>query len=306
METNPIPCRRILLVDDSPSVLAILSGILSEFSVSTAASGEQALELAAREPFDLILLDVRMPGMDGYETCRRLKQREETAATPVIFVTGLNETADEAQGFAMGAVDFISKPPHPVIVRARVGVHLELKAARDQLQRIAASDGLTGLANRRHFESQVQQEWQRALRHGDPLSLLMIDVDHFKAYNDHYGHPAGDACLKRVAECLRSSIRRTGDLAARYGGEEFICLVPELPHAEVTALAQCILNNIAAARLEHAASPVADHVTASLGLATTTPQLNATATWHELLSTADQALYRAKREGRNRLVAVVT
>lgn len=296
--------QRILLVDDSPSVLAIMSGVLARYQLSTATSGEQAIALAHGEPPDLILLDVRMPGMDGYETCRQLKQMAGIADIPIIFVTGLSDTEDEAQGFAMGAVDFISKPIRPAIVRARVQVHLELKAARDQLQRIALGDGLTGVANRRHFETRVQAEWNRALRNGYPLSLIMADVDYFKFYNDYYGHQAGDECLKSVAASLSGGMRRADDLLARYGGEEFVCLISALPHGEAAVLAENLLQGIVDLSIPHAQSGVAEHVTASFGLATATPDFLRLSTWQDLLTQADQALYQAKRAGRNRVVAL--
>jgi diguanylate cyclase (GGDEF)-like protein len=302
---NTATQQRILLVDDSPSVLAIMSGILSGYVLSLAYSGEQAIALASSEQPDLILLDVRMPGIDGYETCRRLKQQESTAVIPIIFVTGLNEVEDEAQGFALGAVDFISKPVHPPIVRARVQAHLELKAARDQLQRIAMSDGLTGIANRRRFENLAQAEWNRVLRYGHPLSLLMIDVDDFKAYNDRYGHQAGDECLQRVAASLEQGLRRAPDLVARYGGEEFVCLIPELSSSEASALAKSLCQGIHRLGIPHAASRASNHVTASMGLATAIPSMPPQSTWQDLLAQADQALYRAKRAGRNRVETAI-
>lgn len=295
--------QRVLLVDDSPSALAILEGVLSEYCVEKTASGEKAIESVLRAPPDLILLDVRMPGMDGYETCRRIKQMEEGAEIPVIFVTGLNDTEDEAQGFALGAVDFISKPIRPAIVRARIRVHLELKAARDTLHNIAMSDGLTGVANRRHFEARVQTEWNRALRHCHPLSLVMADVDYFKNYNDFYGHMAGDECLRNVATGLRDGLRRASDLVARYGGEEFVCLMPELSHDEAAGLADSLRHRVENLFIPHDRSNTARHVTVSMGLATMTP--DATHTWNDLLAQADQALYQAKRLGRNRLETVL-
>ncbi|BBL72114.1 hypothetical protein MoryE10_27200 [Methylogaea oryzae] len=281
-----------------------MAGVLSRYRLETAGSGEQAIESVLRSPPDLILLDVRLPGMDGYETCRRLKRMDCAADIPIIFFTGLRDAEDEALGFALGAVDFISKPIRSAIVSARVQVHLELKAARDALQKIALSDGLTGIANRRHFETRAQAEWNRALRNGSPLSLIMVDVDHFKAYNDYYGHQAGDECLKSIAASLSAGVRRAADVVARFGGEEFVCLTPELSHDDAIALAQRLRMDIGRLSMPHARSETTGHVTASFGLATMAPDLVGCFVWQDLLTKADQALYQAKRAGRDRVVAL--
>lgn len=302
MNENPKIQHNLLLVDDSPGNLAVLAASLTEYRLFTTTNGLQALEIASREQPDLILLDINMPVMDGYETCRRLKQQTNTQDIPVIFVTGLDEEEEEALGFAIGAVDYITKPIRPGIVRARVATHLQLKASRDQLALTACTDALTGIPNRRHFETIVQNEWNRALRYSKPLCLIMLDVDFFKQYNDHYGHAAGDDCLKAIANCARETLRRADDMVARWGGEEFVCLLSGITQQQAIDLAEQMLSRIRELGIAHSGSTVADHVTVSLGLAMM--DLSRHSTWQALLEQADQALYGAKHQGRDRLVMV--
>lgn len=290
----------LLLVDDSPSNLAILTSALSEYRLFTATDGVQALAIADREHPDLILLDIKMPDMTGHEVCLQLKKQPDTLDIPVIFVTGLDEEEDEAIGFAIGAVDYIAKPIRPGIVRVRVATQLRIKADRDQLALTACTDILTGIPNRRHFETVVQNEWNRALRYSKPLNLIMLDVDFFKQYNDQYGHAAGDECLKAVANCAREVLRRADDMVARWGGEEFVCLLSGLTLQQAIDLAEQMLSRIRELGIAHCGSAVADHVTVSLGLAMM--DLDQHKTWQALLEQADQALYRAKHQGRDRLV----
>lgn len=302
MIEKPLPPPRLLLVDDSPSNLAILSSALAQYPLYTATDGLQALEIAHRELPDLILLDIRMPGMDGYETCSQLKQQAKTQHIPVIFVTGLDDEEDETLGFALGAVDYITKPIRPNILRMRVAAQLQLKARRDQLEQMADTDVLTCLANRRHFEVVMQKEWNRALRFSTPLNLVMVDVDYFKQFNDCYGHVAGDECLKAIACSLNASLRRAGDMVARWGGEEFVCLLPGMTKPQAADLAESILQRIRDLNVAHAKSIVADYVTVSLGLAAL--DLSQHQSWRQLLECADQALYNAKAQGRNQLVVL--
>ncbi|UOA06841.1 diguanylate cyclase domain-containing protein [Methylobacter sp. S3L5C] len=290
----------LLIVDDSIRDMETLVSALAEYRLFTATNSLQALTIAVNVQPDLILLSIRLPEMDGYETCRQLKQQIDTQHIPVIFVTELNNEEHETRGFSVGAVDYITKPINPNIVRARVTAQLQLKAHCDRLALTADTDMLTGIPNRRHFETVVQNEWNRALRYDKPLSLIMVDVDHFKRYNDHYGHAAGDKCLKAIANSFVSTIRRASDMVARLGGEEFVCLLPEVPQEQAINLAEQILLSIRDLGIAHADSPVADHVTVSLGLATL--NLNQHTTWQNLLQQADVALYQAKHEGRNRLI----
>jgi diguanylate cyclase (GGDEF)-like protein len=291
----------LLLVDHSADDLNILASVLQGYHLLTATTGLQALEIASRLQPDLILLGICIPGLDGFEICKRLKEDSKTQHIPVIFVTSLTQEKDETQGFAVGAVDYITKPIRPGILQARVAAQLQFKTNRDQLTLTAYTDILTGIPNRRHFENVMQNEWNRALRHNNPLSLIIADVDYFKQFNDTYGHAAGDDCLRAIANNLNHSLRRSSDMVARLGGEEFVCLLPEVNQEQSLKLAERILYNIRNMRLAHDGSSIAKHVTLSLGLATL--DLNKHNTWQDLLHQADQALYKAKDEGRNCLVA---
>ena len=289
----------VLVVDDSPMVVKLLEFILTRegHRVLTADRGAQVLDLAAEAQPDLILLDAVMPDLDGFQVCGQLKGEPRTRELPVLFVTALRGEADEVAALAAGAVDFIPKPINPAIVAARVRTHLELKRSKDRLRALTYLDGLTGIANRRQFDQCLEQEWQRTGRSGRPLSLVMGDVDCFKSYNDHFGHAAGDECLRQLAAVFRSALRRPGDLAARYGGEEFICILPDTDEAGARLVAEQIQAQLAALALPHPYSEAAPLVTVSLGLATAWPSPSAGPA--SLLAAADRNMYRAKRLGRN-------
>jgi len=228
---------RLLVVDDQPAnIQALYQAFSADHQVLMATSGEQALKIAMAKQPDLVLLDVMMPGMDGHEVCHRLKAEESTRDIPVIFVTAHDDEASETLGLELGAVDIISKPINPKIVRARVKTQLTLKAQSDLLRQWVYIDGLTGVYNRRHFDERLASEWARSVRSGTELGIVLLDVDFFKRYNDQYGHRAGDDCLRRLAACLRDSLKRPADLVARYGGEEFVRLLPETPLAGALAL----------------------------------------------------------------------
>ncbi len=292
----------ILVVDDVPTNIELLAGVLSPFyQIKFATQGARALELAdGPEKPDLILLDVMMPGMDGYEVCRRLKENPATRGIPVIFVTARSEAADQTRGFNCGAVDYIAKPFELPVVSARVRTHLNLKLRTDPLEAQASIDALTGIPNRRRFDETIRQEWRRAARNLMPMSLLMIDVDHFKAYNDRYGHGAGDECLRQVGIALSASQLRPGDLVARYGGEEFAVILPGCHSAGAHTIAERVRQIIESLGMEHDDSPVAPCVTISLGCATLKPSMDGDPS--ELFLNADAALYQAKQQGRNRVV----
>ncbi len=293
---------RLLVVDDQPvNIQALYQAFSADHQVLMATSGEQALKLAAGQRPDLLLLDVVMPGLDGHEVCRRLKADAATRDIPVIFVTARTDEAAETLGLELGAVDFISKPINPRVVRARVKTHLTLKAQADLLRQWVYMDGLTGVHNRRHFDERLASEWARAVRNGSELSVLLIDVDFFKLYNDHYGHQAGDDCLRRVAACLRHQIKRPGDLVARYGGEEFACLLPETPLDGARTFAEHLRDSIRALGVAHARSSVAEVVTVSVGVCT--KPFDAVASAAALLREADAQLYIAKSRGRHQVCA---
>ncbi|SMP52866.1 response regulator receiver modulated diguanylate cyclase [Desulfonatronum zhilinae] len=291
----------VLIVDDQKTVIHALAQLLKEdYHVLVAASGAKALELASRETSpDLILLDVMMPDMDGYEVCRRLKNDPKTKGIPVIFVTAMGSGENEAKGLNLGAVDYIPKPFNNAVVKARVRTHVQLKVRTDMLEKLALMDGLTGIANRRSFDLALEQEWKRAARSGRDVSVIMLDIDHFKPYNDNYGHGAGDDCLQRVAKTLRSAARRPSDMIARYGGEEFVALLPETDFQGAAGMAETLRLAVANLTLPHAYSPIADHVTVSVGHATR--QAVPDQSPQDVLKAADQALYKAKEAGRNRI-----
>ncbi|TMV18292.1 diguanylate cyclase [Paenibacillus thermoaerophilus] len=289
---------KILVVDDSKLNIRILKELLEDqYRLAVAYSGEEALDMAVVFQPDLILLDIVMPGMDGYELCGKLKQHPVTADTPVIFITALNRPEDEAKGLEFGAIDYISKPFNPAVVKARVKNHIELKRHRDFLKRISSIDGLTGLANRRRFDEYFEKELLRAVRNKQPISLMMLDVDHFKAYNDHYGHLAGDECLKAIAGALTRCLHRPGDLIARYGGEEFVCLLPETGALGAGHLAETMREAVWKLNMLHEYATNDRRVTISIGVLTLVP--SSAVRLEELIWNADEMLYEAKRAGRN-------
>jgi diguanylate cyclase (GGDEF)-like protein len=231
---------------------------------------------------------------------------------PVIFVTNHSEPEFEVKCFELGAVDYVQKPVHAPVLLARLQTHIRLKQLSDRLRRSASIDPLTEIANRRVFDEMLDQEWRRALRTNRPISLLLIDIDHFKAFNDHYGHPAGDGCLRQFASTLRQVVARPTDLVARYGGEEFALLLPDTHANGAHAVADRLLVLLREAAMPHARSPVADHVTASVGISTfqpdgkpparrSQPPQSAASGPTELLAIADRAMYDAKAGGRNRV-----
>ncbi len=293
---------KILIVDDEPLNVILLTGILKGLGeVISATNGEDALAMIRAEAPDLIVLDVVMPGIDGHEVCRRLKADEATQAIPVIFATGNDKQEDEAFGLELGAVDFIKKPIHPRITLTRVRNHLESKRHRDLLEELAFIDGLTGIANRRRFDEMLADEWRRCSRSGKPISLILMDIDHFKAYNDNYGHGGGDECLRRVALALENAVQRPGDTVARYGGEEFAYILPETDSAGAEAVAGVLLDAVRQLNEKHEFSSAAPMVTISAGVATVVP--TAQQVPQTLIEAADVFLYQAKEAGRNRGVS---
>jgi len=298
--TPTAPRRPIVLaVDDSPAILESVCAILSaEAEVLFATTGEEALTLARITVPDLILLDVVMPEPDGFEACRRLKADPALAEIPVIFLTGLQEAEDTNRGLELGALDFLAKPFNPAILRAKVHNLLALKAGQDHLRGLSRQDALTGIPNRRAFDEALAMEWERALRGGHGLALVMMDVDHFKAYNDHGGHPAGDRCLRAVAEALDGALPRKVDSIARYGGEEFAVILPFTDQAGTEHVAEFLRRAVEDLQLPHPASPVGPWVTISLGAVAMTPTRGQAP--EQLTAAADRALYRAKHAGRNR------
>lgn len=291
---------KLLIVDDQPTNIRVLHELFREdCDVFMATSGEQAISVCQAQLPDLILLDVVMEGMDGHEVCRRLKVDPMTQGIPIIFITAQQQESDEVLGLELGAVDFISKPINTTIVRARVRTHLTLKLQSDLLRSMALIDGLTGVANRRKFNEDILADWRLCFREQKPLSLILVDVDYFKRYNDRYGHQAGDDCLKSVAQTLSETVRRPYDLVARYGGEEFACVLPNTVLSGAVEIAERMQECVRTLGIEHSASDVDRVLTISLGVATMTP--TGELGFEALIEAADKQLYEAKNAGRARV-----
>lgn len=291
---------KLLIVDDQPTNIRVLHELFREdCDVFMATSGEQAISVCQAQLPDLILLDVVMEGMDGHEVCRRLKVDPVTQGIPIIFITAQQQESDEVLGLELGAVDFITKPINTIIVRARVRTHLTLKLQSDLLRSMALMDGLTGVANRRKFNEDILADWRLCFREQKPLSLILVDVDYFKRYNDRYGHQAGDDCLKSVAQTLSETVRRPYDLVARYGGEEFACVLPNTVLSGAVEIAERMQERVRTLGIEHSASDVDSVVTISLGVATLTPTRDLD--FQALIEAADKQLYEAKSAGRARV-----
>lgn len=289
----------VLVVDDQPANIRVLGEALKHnYQIKMATSGEKAIQIAAsEEPPDLILLDIIMPGINGYEVCRQLKSNYRTERIPIIFITAKDQEEDETKGLDLGAVDYITKPFSLPIVKARVKTHLELKRHRDILEDLSTLDGLTGIPNRRKLDAYLETEWKRAVRESYPLSLIMIDIDHFKLFNDNYGHGQGDECLKKVARELSNTAKRPADFVARYGGEEFVSVLPNTAIKQAGEFAELLRCNIEKLHIPHEFSPSGNRVTISLGSATIIPTVNKS--YDFLINSADKALYTAKSNGRN-------
>jgi diguanylate cyclase (GGDEF)-like protein len=296
---------KLLVVDDKPVNIQVLHQIFAaDYQVFMATSGAQALAICRSNPPDLILLDVVMPEMDGFEVCTELKSDAATRDIPIIFVTAHDDTSQETHGLDVGAVDFIAKPVNPAVVRARVKTHLMLKLQSDVMRKLVFLDGLTGVFNRRYFDQQIAIEWARAARNDAPLSVILIDVDFFKDFNDQYGHQAGDDCLQQIARTLKASLKRPADLVARYGGEEFVCILPDTGFDDAMLIARGLEQQVRATEIAHAKSTISAFVTISLGVAArshllaNSPTEDGTIDSSVLVALADARLYLAKSNGR--------
>ena len=321
----------ILIVDDRHENLLVLEGLLEglDCNVYKATSGNEALGIMLEHEFALVLLDVQMPNMDGFETAELMRGMEKTRNIPIIFVTAIHmEQKYIFKGYEVGAVDYIFKPIEPVILISKVKVFLNLfrqnqllKAQTQQLRKQALQleekleevmtlqrvngrllslsnlDSLTEIPNRRHFDQYIKLCWRDAIRECIPLSIVMLDIDSFKAYNDYYGHIKGDECIVAVAKKIAQTLKRPRDFVARYGGEEFVVVLPNTGSEGAILLAEAIRDSIKCLEIENAKSLVGQYVTASLGVASIIPRC--TDTIEEFIAQADKALYEAKRMGRN-------
>lgn len=312
----------ILVVDDDQLTRQMLRRVMEKegYQVVEAADGKQGLDAYKRLKPHLVLLDALMPVMDGFTCCTQLQMLDahnaiehefladeifqDASRTPVLMITGLEDQESVDRAFAVGATDYLTKPIHLAVLRQRVRriiqqsqLYQKLEIANRELQRLAALDGLTGVANRRRFDEYLEAEWLRLAREKLPLSLILGDIDFFKRYNDTYGHQAGDACLRRVADALRFCARRSVDLVARYGGEEFAIILPNTTGEGASQVAEEIRSVVNALEIAHAQSAVSHHVTLSLGVACMQPTPNTTPSM--LIAASDAALYQAKAAGRN-------
>ncbi|MFO0794004.1 MAG: diguanylate cyclase [Candidatus Brocadiaceae bacterium] len=324
----------ILIVDDSQDSLQLLGHILKDAGykdIILAQSPAEAFRVlrmddpsCADVPVDLILMDVIMPETDGIEACRKIKKCDNLKDIPLIMITVMSNIDTLQAAFDAGAIDYISKPYRKIELLARIRsmlklnheikshkaseqklreMALQLEASNKLLEHLSYRDSLTGIANRRYLEEFIEQEWKRAVREVYPISLIFVDIDHFKAFNDAYGHPAGDECLRQIARALTNSIKRPADIIARYGGEEFIAVLPGTDAAGAFSVAELMKANVVGLGIEHASSQVINNVSVSIGVATALPDRYNTPS--SLIANADKALYKAKSGGRNR-VAMAT
>jgi len=309
---------KILIVDDSKTYQAMLAAYIEDmgFHHIVASNGSEALDIFMLEKPDLILMDVNMPGVNGYDSARHIRKLGKGWAewVPIIFLSSNIEDIDIVKGIEAGGDDYLAKPISEIVLHAKIkamqritehrqkAIELEksLKKANLELQRQSNTDGLTGIANKRLFNSYLKQEWSRAMRSKSCLSLLFIDVDYFKLYNDHYGHLKGDRCLKRIAATLQKTSHRSVDMACRYGGEEFAIILPDSGYDGMLHMGRAMVQAIRDIKIPHKHSSVADIVTISIGGVTMIPSNGKTC--DIIIQHADKCLYQAKKEGRNRLI----
>jgi diguanylate cyclase (GGDEF)-like protein len=297
----------VLIVDDEPFIRAQLRLSLQRegYRTAEAENGREALTLFQKLQPDIVLLDAIMPDLDGFDCCTQLQSLENGPSTPVLMITGLEDQESVDRAFEVGAVDYVTKPIHWPVLRQRVKrliqqSHLQqkLEAANKELQRLVTIDDLTQIANRRRFEEYCAQEWQRMARNQLPLSLILCDVDFFKAYNDTYGHRAGDRCLQLVAKAIQETVNRPGDVVARYGGEEFAVILPTTYADGAIHVAARICEAVRELAIPHHTSQANSCVTVSAGVATEIPIPSSD--FQEIIDAADRALYQAKTKGRDR------
>lgn len=298
---------KVLAVDDNSTELLIVRKQVEHLGhVCVAAShGAEAVDVFLREAPELVLMDVQMPGMGGIEATRAIREMEgEKAWTPIIFLTGLAGDDDISAGIDAGGDDYLTKPVATKVLAAKIKamtrlyeVRSRLQEANNELLRLSTVDGLTGISNRRRFDAALNAEWFRAVRDTSALTLLMIDIDYFKPYNDHYGHVAGDECLRKVAQALHDQAHRPADVVARYGGEEFAVLLPQTPMGGALQVSNRLRTVVADLALPHARSKAAPCITVSVGACTMVPERGLEV--HHIISAADQQLYQAKTKGRN-------
>ena len=308
---------KVLVIEDTVTSAALICRMLGGMGLETVhrRDGEAGIDAFRQSRPDLIMLDVVMPGMDGFEVARRIRQLESDGEwTPIIFLSARTRDEDIERGIAVGGDDYLVKPVSEAVLKAKVramqriaqmraslvALTRKLDEANRELTRLSAFDGLTGIANRRTFDATLSREWRRSARSGAPIALMVVDVDCFKQFNDAYGHQVGDECLKAVARALAGGTRRPVDLVARYGGEEFAVVLPDTDAQGAAIVAEAMRSAVEALAITHRHSTAARVVTVSVGIAVTRPERSDDGGFATLLARADEALYRAKRDGRNR------
>jgi diguanylate cyclase (GGDEF)-like protein len=298
----------ILLVEDSATLRHAMSAYIvnAGHKPLIAESGEQALQMIEDTDIDLIIMDVEMPGLNGFETTRLIREWLDGFWVPIIFVTGKNDDQSYTDGIEAGGDDYLTKPISSVILEAKIHameritqMRDQLKHLNDELEKLSQIDSLTQVYNRRAFDDLAQKHWKIATRRHTSVSVLMLDVDHFKLYNDHYGHPAGDSCLVRASAAMQESLKRPEDALGRYGGEEFIVILPDTDRAGAELVADKMRKSIEDLQIEHSHSSTAEVVTVSIGGATCNHTTGRT--FAGLIKQADQALYKSKKSGRNKI-----
>ncbi len=289
----------ILVVDDMTTTLLLIHDLLKDtYEVKIAKSGTKALEiLESPNDIDLILLDIEMPDINGYDVCKRIKNNETIKNIPIIFITGRTSQEDEEYGLNLGAIDYITKPFNKAIVKLRIKNYLDLKIKNDMLEKLSMYDGLTNIRNRRFFDETFEKTFNEIKRDKKSLAVLMIDIDFFKPYNDNYGHGQGDETLRKVAKALEKTIKRASDFVARYGGEEFVILLKDINKDGVEAVANNLLNAVRELKITHEFSKIENYVTVSIGVSFYNSSSDITKL--ELLLKADETLYNVKNSGRN-------
>ena len=311
---------KTLVIEDSKSSLKLLCSYIQRIGITPipAETGSKGIDLFLSERPDLILLDVIMPDLDGFEVARQVRQLEAPGDwTPIIFLSSLGNDRDIERGIAAGGDDYLLKPISEIVLAAKIRamqrilqmrqsllvLTRKLDAANQELTRLTSLDGLTGIANRRHFDEILAREWRRAMRQGEELAVLMCDIDFFKHFNDSFGHQSGDECLRRVAQTLVGAMDRGGDLLARYGGEEFVAVLPDTSLKGAAYVAEQMRKAVSALGIAHPGTPFA-HVTASFGVvsAVAMPETDPQA----VVGAADRALYTAKHNGRNRVYQITS
>lgn len=309
---------KALVIEDTLTSATLVCHQLGKMGLETvhARDGESGIEAFKRERPDLVLLDIIMPGLDGFEVAQRLRQLERDGEwTPILFLTARTSDEDLQRGIEVGGDDYLIKPVSEVVLKAKVRamqriaqmrysllvLTRKLDEANRELTRLSSADGLTGIANRRRFDETLLKEWRRCARDGRPLTLLLMDVDFFKPFNDNYGHQVGDECLKAVARTLAETLHRPSDMVARYGGEEFAAILPDTDQTGARAVAEALREAVQGLAITHRFSAVSRVVTLSVGLACEHPARGDDNGFVRLLKSADAALYEAKKNGRNRV-----